>query len=406
MTLEQLKMNDGNRNEGNFVKSLQGETGVGFEEGTHVHKDWWAKTISYDEGREKAQRAAEERIDLTVPASKIKGVVAETLLPTGHTGHEFRLHVDGRDFVPTDYALTLFSQKAGLPSSTMMKVIRAGGGFDAQDAKLMSDAANNYLRRLPQDKEYFVRANTDGTMRAFLSDKYAPIDNRWFLDTIEELVPEGRLSHWRSDEDTMYGNVLIPETIMDKPDGDSDYGGMLSLGNCEIGKRKASTLPSIFRAICLNGCIWGSVSGTAYKRRHVGTIDLDALKAGIASNLTAQLPLLPTAIDALLDTRRFTTSAVPLKNVIGIVSKDHKLSAGEASKVAEEFRTYESAHRSLFGIVNAITRAGQKGSNERWVAMDEVGGKLVSSSEPYWNDVLHRADRLKESELKKLFVAA
>ncbi len=343
---------------------------------------------------------------MTVPVSKIKGVVSESLLPSGHTRHDFRLHVDGQNFKPTDYALTLFSLKAGLPSSTMMKVIRRNHGFDAQDAKLMADTANNYLRRMDQEKEYFVRANTDGTMRAFLSDKYAPIDNRWFLDTIEELVPEGRLSHWRSDEDTMYGNVLIPETIMDKPDGDSDYGGMLSLGNCEIGKRKASTLPSIFRSICLNGCIWGSVSGTAYKRRHVGTIDLDALKAGIANNLTAQIPLLPTAIDRLLDTRRFTTSAVPLKNVIGVVAKDHKLTAGEASKVAEEFRTHESAHRSLFGIVNAITRAGQTGSNDRWVALDEVGGKLVDSPEPYWKDVLHRADRLKESELKKLFATA
>jgi len=34
---------------GSFVRNLQGNTGTGFAEGTHVHKDWWAKTKTFEQ---------------------------------------------------------------------------------------------------------------------------------------------------------------------------------------------------------------------------------------------------------------------------------------------------------------------------------------------------------------------
>ena len=44
---EKLQMT-ANKDEGGFVKNLKGQTGTGFAAGTHVHKDWYAKTQSYD----------------------------------------------------------------------------------------------------------------------------------------------------------------------------------------------------------------------------------------------------------------------------------------------------------------------------------------------------------------------
>ena len=73
-----------------------------------------------------------------------------------------------------------------------------------------------------------------------MTDKYTPVDNRWYLEALKEFLPDARYSHWKGDEDTIFGNLLLPDSIMDYgQDDDTDYGGMVSISNCEIGKRKS-----------------------------------------------------------------------------------------------------------------------------------------------------------------------
>ena len=96
--------------------------------------------------------------------------------------------------------------------------------------------------------------------------------------------------------------MLIPDTI--REESDSDYGGMLSIGNSEIGERRISSMPSIFRAICMNGCIWDQTAGKGINQVHRGKIDLDQLFLVIKENLEVQIPLLPQGIERLLGTRR------------------------------------------------------------------------------------------------------
>ena len=284
-------------NEGSFVKTLQGSAGVGFAENQHVHKDWYATTISYDDALEVAERAATEREDILAPVRDIQASV--------NSEDEFVFSVGDREFKPTDHSLQQFSIRSGVPSSSVLRELRGQEDYDQQDADVMSYLSNNALRRLDQDKVFRLRTYTDGTCRAFVTDKYAPIDNRWYLETLQEFMPEGRLSHWKGDEDTIYGNILLPDTIIDYSDDDSDYGGMISIGNCEIGKRRISQTPSLFRSICLNGCIWGQVKGKQIRRRHIGDIDLGALKVEIGENIEYQLPLLPNAITKFLEMREF-----------------------------------------------------------------------------------------------------
>ena len=49
---EMLRPSAATKDEGSFVRTLQGQTGTGFEKNTHVHKDWWAQTQSFEEGME------------------------------------------------------------------------------------------------------------------------------------------------------------------------------------------------------------------------------------------------------------------------------------------------------------------------------------------------------------------
>lgn len=394
MSYEKLTI-DSNPNEGSFVRDLRGVTGTGFQEGTHVHKDWWAKTKTYEQIMNDVTVAVENREDILTPAKNVKCVAS---------GNDFYFQLnDGRKFRPTDHAIEQFSVRMGVTSSSFLREMRNLEGFDITDAETMAVVGNNAMRRVDPDKEFRLRTYTDGTCRAVVTDKYAPVDNRWYLETLAEFIPGGRFSHWRGDEDTIYGNILIPDTIMDYGADDSDYGGMISVGNCEIGTRRISQTPSLFRAICMNGCIWGQTAGEKIRRVHRGNIDLDSLKLEIAKNIQHQIPLLAPGIKKFLETRSLEIGKASAKGVIAAVASDYKLSKKEASEFLDQFITEEADHRNLFGIINGLTRAGQKFNNETWVKFDEIAGNLMDTSADRWSTIIRRADTFTDKDFEKVF---
>lgn len=386
---------DSDKDAGSFVRNLQGNTGKGFADGTHVHKDWWSRTKTYEQVMQDAHVAVENREDILVPTKSISCV-------SENNDFYFKLN-DGRKFRPTDHAIEQFSTRVGVTSSSFLREMRNIEGFDSHDANTMAIVGNNALRRVDQDKQFRLRTYTDGTCRAFVTDKYAPIDNRWYLETLAEFIPGGRFSHWRGDEDTIYGNILIPDTIMDYGSDDSDYGGMISVGNCEIGTRRISQTPSLFRAICMNGCIWGQTAGEKIRRVHRGNIDLNSLKMEIARNIQHQIPLLAPGIKQFLATRSMETGKASVKGIIASYASDYKLSRREATEFLSQYGEYEAGNRNLFGIINGLTRAGQKFDNTTWVRFDEIAGSLMETSADRWATILRRADTFTDKDYEKVF---
>jgi len=394
MSYEQLTIKS-DVSQGDFVRTLQGQTGTGFEKGTHVHKDWWAKTQTYEQVMQTAHVAVENREDVL---TEIKNVFCT------NEGDDFYFKLaDGRKFRPTDHALEQFSTRVGVTSSSFLREMRNIEGFDGSDSNTMAIVGNNALRRIDPDKQFRLRTYTDGTCRAFVTDKYAPIDNRWYLEVLSEFIPGGRFSHWRGDEDSIYGNILIPDTIMDYGADDSDYGGMISIGNCEIGTRRISQTPSLFRAICMNGCIWGQTSGEKIRRVHRGNIDLNKLKLEIAQNIQQQIPLLAPGIKKFLGTRSMEIGKASTKGVIASVSSDYKLSKREATEFLEQYVTLEAQNSNLFGVINGLTRAGQMFDNKTWVRLDEIAGNLLDTSADRWSTILRRADTMTAKDYESIF---
>jgi len=178
---------------------------------------------------------------------------------------------------------------------------------------------------------------------------------------------------------------------------------MISVGNCEIGTRRISQTPSLFRAICMNGCIWGQTAGEKIRRVHRGNIDLDSLKLEIAKNIQHQIPLLAPGIQQFLATRAMETGKANVKGIIASVASDFKLSKREATEFLNQYGQYESEHRNLFGIINGLTRAGQVFDNKTWVKLDEVAGKLATTSADRWSTILRRADTFTDKDFDKVF---
>lgn len=392
----------GQGTQGDFVLNSQTiATDEGF---SHVSKTWYDKTLSYDEGMELLESERGQREDFLIPRSEIAFDVREI-----DGQWKFGAEIDDRFFVPTDHALVQLVSKAcnGKGTGFVRDLTNDHPKFkrDEFDARTIRGIITNGIRRVDASTKYKIRCHNDGTMRAFLSERYAEVDNRWYLEQIKNIIPAGRLSHWKGDSNTIWGNVLIPDTI--REEDDSDYGGMVSIGNCEIGKRNVKSLPSVFRAICMNGCIWDQTKGSEIKVRHIGDIDLNSLAMKLRNNIEAQIPLLPQGIQRMLGIRAKGTDGVPMKNLIAATAETHKIDKRGASAVLQAWVKDESPiapeDRSLFDIVNSVTRAGQSLDNQSWVRFDQIGGQLVNYTDSQWTNLKSRAESYDDKDFKRVF---
>jgi hypothetical protein len=371
-TLSVLGQNKRASYEGDFVFGLDSVSGKGtaVDEGFgHVHKHWYKQTKSYEQGFEELAKGKAETEDIVCS-------LADMVATVDDTGKFCFKYLDGRLFYPTLHAI----QQAGTKFGT----------------------GTWYAEQL-----YNRASKGDGDALAFAFQHGKVMLQAEIIEIIKSIIPGGRLSHWRGDSDTIYGNILIPDSI--REEDDSDYGGMVSLSNCEIGIRSMLNLPSVFRAICMNGCIWNQETGKGIKQVHRGKLDLVALKAKITENIEKQIPLLPQGIQRILGIRAFKDD-INIKPLVGQLALDYKFGKSQATAIikayGEEARQTPQYRGTLFNLVNAVTRAGQTFSNSEWVNADMVGGELVNFDKSDWESLTGRASRLKADVVDELFASA
>jgi hypothetical protein len=393
--------------------------GVYNEAFSHVSGIWLQQCKTFDAAKAELVNQQQQIEDFHAPLSEWEVVVVEE-------GVAFRHLATGRDYRPTDHALNLMcSVGKGMSSWTVRSlrdpiphdtkkdedgeaVVIEGGERGQADYEVLRDYIKVHLfnaKRVDQDKPRLFRTWSDGTLRALLSEQYQIVNNVWFLDVLSKAIPGGIVSHWNGDADSIYGNVLIPDTI--RQETDSDFGGMLSVGNSEIGTRRISSLPSVFRAICMNGCILDQEFGKGISKVHRGKVDFAALEVLIIENLEAQIPLLPQGIERVLGLRAFGCDDTPLPNLLAQTAIDYSLSKKQVAEVYngwnEEIRLLgRNDGKTAYGLVNGITRAGQRlDNNDQWVRFDTIGGEFASLDRDGWDAFRNRADNLSPKQVEK-----
>lgn len=375
-------------------------TNKGFD---NVSQVWYDKTISFEQGLEQLSNQVAERED--IEENLTDAVIG--VEPSGGIG----VGIDGRTFMPTLHALLQLSTWLDVPHTMVKWYLSPKVGQngkvkftrDTVDTELVVRALRNGMRHVKSDKSMLFRTYQDGTLRAVLSDRYAIIDNRWYLETLQDLLPEGRLSHWSGDADTLYGNVLIPDTM--RQETDSGYGGMLSVGNCEIGIRLLEQYPSIFRHICMNGCIWDRSKGNILTQVHRGNVNLDDLRIEICNNVHKQIPLMQSAVDRFLSMRDRKVTG-KLSKLFACIAKENGFTNEQANATIQEWLQNEKSDRNAFGVINAITRTGQKFDNVTWLDFDILAGKIMNLSNDGWLALNTRADNLDDKVVEKVFATA
>ncbi len=375
----------------------------------HVAAVWQKQCRTFDQGREELAKQQQQIVDIRGPLKDWK--------PTITAANKFALlHLPtGQEFIPTPTAVKNMASVGGTSEwflNDMLNDKVKGEGDDAEtivkrdrrDAEAIVKVMQTTLfafDRIDGDKPRLFRTWQNGTLRALLSEQYAIVNNQWYMDVLARLIPGGLLSHWRGDADTIFGNVLIPDTI--RQESDSHYGGMLSIGNSEIGVRRIMSLPSVFRAICMNGCIWEQEKGTAVNKVHRGEIDFIELEAMIADNLKAQIPLLDSGIVKLLSLKKLKMGNVGTKHVVAQFFIDNKLPKSLTPKFLKAYNEESELEetRNAFGLQAALTRVGQTFDSDTWFKFDQIAGGMFDLTDAKWSAMLKRAESLNDKELAK-----
>jgi hypothetical protein len=322
----------------------------------HVAKQWQDKCTPLADFVETVKKQSEHKEDRVKKESEIRLSDANTLL-------------DGTPL--TKSGLNSLRGFTDIPSS-MVSFLQERE-YDDELVKFLNKELDrrettwNHSGKEPRDFRVRVRHDDEGNdvIRAIVSERYGVIDNADAMDMIVHSLPtlkDALASHIHNDGDDIYGNVLLPDFMKSEPD--SDYGVGIAFRNSEIRNSTFKISPFLFRAICLNGMIWGRQnSEITVNQRHMGKIDLNELQ----EQVTIAVKVALTQGNDLL-TLMSLSKQVKVENplaTIALLARDQKMTIEQGKLWHKGY--LDSLHEAnghvhentAFGIVNGLTRASQ-----------------------------------------------
>ena len=372
----------------------------------HVAKVWQDKCTPLSDFVATVKKQSENKRDVVKPESEIRLKDAETLVdgtPLTKSGiNSLRLFTD----IPS--SMLSFLEERGYQED-MVRYINSE--LDLREQNWANDGKE------PRDFRVRIRQDDNGedVIRAIVSERYGVIDNHEAMDFIADALPtlkDALASHLFNDGDDIYGNVLLPDHMKSEPD--SDYGVGIAFRNSEIRNATFRVSPFLFRAICLNGMIWGRQNSEInINQKHLGKIDTDSLRKevqhAIAVALTQGNDLL-----TLMNHAKQVKVASPL-SVIAQLSRDYKMTIDQGRVWHKGYldsldeSTGQHNDGTVFGIVNGLSRSAQNYKGSVRESMETTASMILSPSidadlqaiSKRWGRIQDNANQLSEKTVNQ-----
>ena len=268
-----------------------------------------------------------------------------------------------------------------------------------ENPELLAMNVNSWLDKEPKIR--MVRT-LDGTMRAFLSDKYRRIDNYEIAQTVLPVIaemPEAKIESCEITDERLYIKVVNPRLTTEVVPGDIVQSGMM-ITNSEVGLGSMTIQPLVYRLVCTNGMV---INDARTRKYHVGRGNQAAEDFTIYSDETlaaddrALMMKVQDAVKAVVDQTRFEKvvdmmrQAKDAKIVTANIPAMVELAAtdfGYTKKEGEGILDYliRGNDLSLYGFANATTRYAQDvASYDRSTALESVGYSILGMTPAQWN---------------------
>lgn len=260
---------------------------------------------------------------------------------------------------------------------------------------LYESMVNSLLQARAADERRLVRT-LDGNARAFLSDRYRPLDHDEILERVLPALGEFDLDWSQSSlevtEHRLYMKLVNPRVQADVSIGDPVQAGVL-VTNSEVGMGSFSVTPLIFRLVCRNGMIRQDFAKRKYHTgARLGTdgdsheyYRDDTVRARNEATVLEMRDLIRGALSDIV----FDRIVQSLREAAGIRIM------GDPTRTVEQLQTrfslsndekgsvlralIEGADLSMWGLANAVTRIAEEATTyDRATDLEAIGGQVLA----------------------------
>jgi len=269
---------------------------------------------------------------------------------------------------------------------------------------LLTRNVNHWFQNKSENR---LTRTLDGSVRAFLSDRYRKLDNDLVMSSLIPVFGELGITSAVSCEITprrMYIKVTLPTLRREIKRGDIVEAGLCA-SNSEVGQGVVSILPIINRLVCLNGMV---VNEFGLRKHHLGKalgqVDSDKIAEWfttetIQADNKAFLMKLRDSVKGILTEEVFTritdrmieATGVEIQGspekVVEVVKDKLDLTDAEGGNVLRHL--IKGGDLSMWGVANAVTaEANQATDYDRATELESAGGKLIELPKESWKEIL------------------
>lgn len=262
---------------------------------------------------------------------------------------------------------------------------------------LLDENVNTWLQETPERR--MVRV-LDGTVRAFLSDRYRRLDNLELCAAVLPVIREMKGANIESCEVTeshLYLKVINKKMKAEVAVGDAVQAGFV-VSNSEVGLGSLRVEPLVYRLVCKNGLI---CKDYAQKKYHVGRqveesedaayeIYSDAtlrqddkaffMKVQDTVRCAADEAKFQLTVERMRETMHIPLEHEPMKEV-ELLADRFMLTQGERGDVLRQL--FIGKDNSRYGLMNAVTAASKLCKDyERATELERIGGEILAMPIP------------------------
>jgi hypothetical protein len=268
---------------------------------------------------------------------------------------------------------------------------------------LLANNVNHWFGAKPERR--LIRT-LEGNARAFLSDRYRPLDNYDLANAVLPILSDKQLRVESCDltETKMYIKAVYPRIEREISVGDVVQAGLV-ISNSEVGNGTLQVSPMIYRLMCKNGAISQDHS---MRKFHTGgrqaagdendswtlfsdkTRELsDAAFWNQVRDLTIAA-LSDVGFDKIVSKLKQAKGTVIENNpvdVVEIVQKKFSMTDEDKNGILKHLAT--GGDLSVYGLMNAVTRHSQDISDyDKATDFEKIGGQIIELPAKQWEKIV------------------
>ena len=324
-----------------------------------------------------------------------------------HTPDLPRLHQVGLE--PTHFAHGQIAERAGIPRRYYDRMVQEQPVLWRQNVETWwnHQPRNRLVRTLLEDQE------SEGILRAYLSDRFRVMDNLPFIEAVLEAV-EGRhgtrfnVAALNVSDERIYMKIATPEVVPSAV-GEAVQQGII-VSNSEVGAGKVKVAPFATVLRCMNGMVGTQTYGQVHLGGDLdeGILEDDTVEARARAVWKEVRDFVNAALDPehlhrfveLLDHAAEVPTEVSAREAVGNVVRSKGLSQEDGTRILDRYlRDAHQYGETKAGIVQAVTyEAHESDSAQRQVELEELGGQLLEMEDRAFLGMVQRpiSDRVLE----------